>query len=176
MENDIRLEPFGREDIDRLLAWIPDADFLMQWAGPFFTPPLDRPQLEAYLASAQVSEPPRMIFRAARGGEVVGHIELNNIDRRNRAASVSKVLVRADLRGQGIGAWMVRRLAGIAFDEQRLHRLSLYVFDWNAGAIRCYEKIGFQREGHLRDYRRVGDGYWSSVLMALLEDDWRKRP
>ena len=48
-------------------------------------------------------------------------------------------------------------------------------FDFNAPAIRCYEGLGFRREGLLRETRRIGQTWWSSLVMSLLEDEWRSR-
>ncbi len=172
----ILLEPFGPADFDRLLGWVPDAKFLMLWSGPFFTPPLDRLQLDAYYQSGQQEPPPRKIYKATDrdSGMVIGHIELNNIDWRNLSATVSKVLVgEKSFLGQGGGTQMVASLLEIAFGQMGLHRLELRVFDFNRPAVRCYEKNGFIIEGHLRDYRRVNGVYWSSYLMSALETDWR---
>jgi RimJ/RimL family protein N-acetyltransferase len=169
----VELEAFERGDIDRLMGWIGSAEELMQWAGPIFRWPLDRPQLERYLASAEGTEPARRIFRAVDAGDVVGHVELNAIERTHRTATLSRVLVRPGLRGRGTGAAMVRRVLAIAFGEMRLHRVDLFVFDFNAAAIACYEGLGFRHEGRLRDYRRLGDRYLTSLLMSMLEDEWR---
>jgi RimJ/RimL family protein N-acetyltransferase len=148
----------------------------MQWAGPIFRWPLDRVQLERYLAAAEGAEPARRIYRTVDAGEVVGHVELNAIERTHRTATLSRVLVRPGLRARGTGAAMVRRVLSVAFDEMRLHRVDLFVFDFNAPAIACYEKLGFRHEGRLRDYRRLGDRYLSSLLMSMLEDEWRSGP
>src|SRR6185312_8878392 len=59
------------------------------------------------------------------------------------------------------------------FDELGLHRLQLGVYDFNLGAIACYERAGFVIEGRLRDSTRGSDGYWSGYLMALLEPEHR---
>jgi RimJ/RimL family protein N-acetyltransferase len=173
----IELQPFCHDDFDRLIQWVPTAEFMILWSGPFFTFPLDGAQLEAYLKSAQIQPPVRKPFKAVDcdTGFVIGHIELNNIDYRNMAATLSKVLVgNPDYRGKGIGKQMVRQLMCIAFDELHLHRIDLRTFDFNTSAINCYKKVGFQIEGHLRDFRKVDDEYWSSYLMSILEDDWRK--
>lgn len=149
---------------------------MVQWSGPFFTYPLDEPQLETYLQTSYQNPPPRRIYKAVdlERGDVVGHIELNNIDRRNNTATLSKVLVGdPQLRGHGIGTMMARCLLAVAFDEMHLHRIDLHVFDWNTAAVKSYQKIGFIIEGHLRDYRKVGDTYWSSYLMSILQSDWQ---
>lgn len=173
----IELQKFQREDFARLIGWVPTEAFMIQWSGPFFCFPLDTAQLDDYLRSAERQPPPRRIFKGVEtgSGEVVGHIELNNIDYRNRAASVSKVLVGDDRnRGKGYGTDMVRALLAIAFDEMDLHRVELKVFDWNQPAIHSYQKLGFSIEGHLRDYRKIGDIYWSSYLMSLLAPEWQR--
>ncbi|MEP7355806.1 MAG: GNAT family protein, partial [Anaerolineales bacterium] len=58
------------------------------------------------------------------------------------------------------------------FEELALHRISLYVFDFNAAAIAAYEHAGLVKEGLLRDVRRVGDKFWSVYQMSMLEDEW----
>jgi RimJ/RimL family protein N-acetyltransferase len=174
----VQLWRFTHDDFNRLIGWIPSEAFLIQWSGPYFTFPLDDGQLEDYLRSAEKKPPIRKIFKAIEmvTGEVVGHIELNNIDPRNRAATVSKVLVgRPENRGKGYGTEMVRQLLVIAFDEMGLHRVDLKVFDWNEPAIRSYQKLGFTIEGHLRDYRKFSDGYWSSYLMSILSQEWQQK-
>jgi RimJ/RimL family protein N-acetyltransferase len=168
----VELEAFERGDIDRLIGWIGSAEELMQWAGPIFRWPLDRVQLERYLAAAEGIDPIRRIYRAVDAGEVVGHVELNAIERAHRTATLSRVLVRPGLRGRGTGAAMVRQVLAVAFDEMHLHRVDLFVFDFNTPAIACYEGLGFRHEGRLRDYRRLGDRYLTSLLMSMLEDEW----
>jgi RimJ/RimL family protein N-acetyltransferase len=172
----IEVRRFERCDFDRLIEWSPTAEFLLQWAGPFFTWPLDEEQLERYLESADGDEPIRQIFKvlATETGEVVGHIELGNIDRRNRCATVNRVLVGdSAYRGRGYGEAMAREVVRIGFEEFGLHRLELVVFDFNHAARACYEKVGFRVEGHIRESRRIGDEFWSLYVMGMLEDEWR---
>ncbi|HYL81805.1 MAG TPA: GNAT family protein [Candidatus Acidoferrum sp.] len=174
----IELRPFERSDSARLISWVKTPEFLLQWAGPAFSHPLDELQLESHLQASEGSRPLRRIFKAVDTGtgSVVGHIELDRIDRHNRSATVSRVLVgEPAARGKGLGAEMVRQILGIAFGELGLHRISLLVFDFNAAAIACYVNVGFIIEGRLRDARRSGDDYWSEYQMSILESEWRSR-
>jgi RimJ/RimL family protein N-acetyltransferase len=98
---------------------------------------------------------------------------LGNIDRRNKSARVGKVLVGdKNVRGKGIGQLMMVEILKVAFDELKLHRVSLGVFDFNVAAIACYEKAGFIKEGLIRDSRKIGDEYWSLWEMSILENEW----
>jgi RimJ/RimL family protein N-acetyltransferase len=174
----ITLRPFTRSDFDRLIGWVTSPQFLLQWAGPLFTYPLDAAQLEGYLRDAEGGQPTKRIFAAeeAETGAVVGHIELAKIDRRNRSATLSRVLVgESARRGKGVGLEMVRRALEVGLGELGLHRIDLVVFDFNTAAIACYEKAGFVTEGRLRDARRLGDEYWTLVQMSILEEEWRAR-
>ncbi len=172
----VHFRPFGRADFDRLLANAESPEFVYQWAGPLFTYPLNRAQLERYLLTATGNPPTTRLFTALNETETpVGHIELTRIDRHNRAASVARVLVFAEQRGRGVGRAMLTEVLRVGFDELGLHRIELLVFDFNQAAVRAYEHAGLSIEGRLRDVRKVGETFWSVYQMSMLEDEWRSR-
>ena len=168
----VQLEPFGERDIPRLLGWVyPSEAFLIQWSGAAFVHPLNRQQLEDHAHQAGET---LQIYKAISDGGPVAHIELARIERRHRRASISRVLVAPDCRGSGIGRAITRAALVIAFDQMHLHRVDLAVFDFNLPAIRCYESLGFVREGLRRHHRFVDGKYWDLIDMSILEDEWRK--
>lgn len=168
----MRLRPFDRADIPSLLAWVESPDALYEWAGPLFTYPLNAEQLERYWLTATGDPPTRRLFTALAGDEPVGHIALDRIDRRHNSATLARVLIAPGRRGQGLGRQMVQLALAVAFDELRLHRVELFVFDFNQAALACYARAGLRREGLLRDAVRMGNEYWSVVQMSMLESEW----
>ncbi len=171
------LRPFERSDFDQLKEWIPDAGFLLQWGGPMFNYPLDDEQLEKYLADTTAEEPNALAFAVMDGEsrQVIGHISLGRIDRKNRSARIGRVLIGHNAaRGQGIGQQMMEKVVEIGFRELKLHRISLGVYDFNLAAIACYEKVGFQKEGLLREVSRINGSYWNLWEMSMLEREWDK--
>lgn len=173
----ITLKPFDKKDFQQLLDWVESPRFLMQWSGTAFSYPLNQAQLSKHLEEADRENPKRLAFKAVDGeNKMVGYIELNNIDQDNhKTAIVSRVLVSQQNRGNGAGEAMVKGVVRIGFEELHLHRLELRVFDFNKSAIACYEKAGFQKEGILRDYRKFENEYWNTVVMSMLESDWRAK-
>lgn len=172
----IELKPFERDDFSRLIDWVKTPEFLLQWAGPVFHFPLDESQLDTYLKESLEVPPTRKIYKVLNTSDrtVIGHIELNGIDLRNKLATVCRVLVgEPSLRKKGVGLQMLRKVLEIGFDRFGLHRIDLVVFYFNHAAIQCYEKAGFRKEGHLREARKIGDDYWSLYQMSILEDEWR---
>lgn len=91
-----------------------------------------------------------------------------------RCANFRICLFRAGERGKGIGTWAVEITRDFAFAELQLHRLGLDVFSFNPRAERAYRRAGFQREGVLRDAIKDGEQYADDILMAILEDEWRR--
>jgi len=173
----ITLQPFTESDIDRLIGWIPTAEFLLQWAGTGFRFPLDRQQLLFHLAKSMEQPPDRLIYKAVdeSAGEVVGHGEILAIAPDNRSAVLGRILVGSpQARGHGVGQQLVGELVRICFGELELHRVALRVYDFNRTAIRCYEQAGFKREGLHRDLHRIGSRYWSAYTMSILEDEWKR--
>jgi RimJ/RimL family protein N-acetyltransferase len=53
-----------------------------------------------------------------------------------------------------------------------LHRVFLRVHADNARGIRCYEKVGFQREGTLRESVFRAGAYRDMVLMSILASEF----
>lgn len=159
-----------------MISWVKSPEFLLQWAGPIFKYPLDNSQLGEYINGAEGDFVKRRIFKliVADSNEVVGHIELNDIDEKNKSATLCRVLIGApSLRGKGTGTQMVTKLLAIGFEQSGLHRIDLVVFDFNKAAINCYKRAGFKIEGRLRDARRFGDQYWSLYQMSILAPEWK---
>lgn len=171
----IELQYFERSDFQQLISWIDSPQFLLQWSGPAFDYPLTEEQLEKYIENANKEESDTLVYKVIdqETGDVIGHISLGKIDRKNNSARIGKVLVgNQDVRGKGIGQQMIKAILKIAFDQLHLHRVSLGVFDFNTSAIACYEKAGFIKEGLHRDSSKNEDEYWSLWEMSMLEDEW----
>jgi RimJ/RimL family protein N-acetyltransferase len=177
---DVTLREFTRDDIPRLIEWVDagGADFFVRWAGTALEYPLTESQLETHLAEAEGPEATRRIFAAvdAGTGEVVGHAELSRVDRKNRSASISRLLVGDPAaRGRGVGRQIVSRVLDVAFGEMSLHRVDLYVLEFHVSALSMYKALGFKTEGHLVEARRAGGKYWNAYYMAMLEEEWVSR-
>ncbi|WP_140420935.1 GNAT family N-acetyltransferase [Bacillus cereus] len=168
----IKLETFKKSDFKQLINWINSEEFLIQWSGNAFVFPLDEQQLEKYIESENT-----LAFKVVdeETSDVIGHISLGQIDNINKSARIGKVLVgNTKMRGRSIGKRMMKAVLHIAFDELKLHRVTLGVYDFNTSAISCYEKIGFVKEGLLRESKRVGETYWNLWEMSMLEYEWKK--
>lgn len=161
------LRPTTSEDIPLLLSWIQSEAELVMWSGIGFRWPLTEEQLAGHPHQSD-------IWRSWIAAPGLGHIALK-VDPKHRSGRISQVVVAPDGRGQGIGHAMMSYVMAVAFEELNLHRVSLGVYTQNQVAIGLYERLGFLREGLLRDVSRVDDQWWSVVEMGMLDDEWNQR-
>jgi RimJ/RimL family protein N-acetyltransferase len=108
------------------------------------------------------------------GDRVVGTCTLSHVDERNRRAEIGYALAR-ERWGEGLMTEALTALLDFAFGELRLHRIEADVDPANAASLGLLEKLGFAREGYLRERWLVGEGAQDSVLLGLLGRDWDAR-
>jgi len=169
----IRLEKFTNTDFDRFISWIETESFMYQFAGPVFTFPITGNQLAEY-----ISDENRKVFRVINTAtdKVIGHGEINRIDRRNKSARLSRILIAdKNERDKGFGTMIINELLRIGFEELNLHRIDLGVFEFNKSAIKCYEKCGFKIEGLLRESFVIDNEFQSVYNMSILRKEWELR-
>jgi RimJ/RimL family protein N-acetyltransferase len=75
--------------------------------------------------------------------------------------------------GQGYATEAVRAVLGYGFEELGLHRVYATCRPANVASSRVMEKVGMQREGHLRRHRWMKGRWQDSLLYAILEDEWQ---
>lgn len=111
-----------------------------------------------------------------KNGEFLGEVVLNEIDWDNRRSNFRISLSDPRHFGKGYGSEAARLLLSYGFEELRLHRIELEVFDFNPRAIHVYEKLGFRREGVRREVLLDEGEYRNSIVMGLLEGEFSARP
>jgi RimJ/RimL family protein N-acetyltransferase len=171
----IELQPFQKEDCDRLISWIPDARFLMQFAGPKYTFPLDRLQIYKTMEKTEGNEPSYYMFKAVLLPEnkVIGHIELMNIDRQKSTTHIGSVIIGDPaIRGNGLGAEMINKAVDFAFNIIGVDEVTLSVYDFNKPAISCYKRSGFEEYRFKSKGRRFENEYWDMIVMRLKKKTW----
>lgn len=102
----------------------------------------------------------------------IGVISLMNVSEANSSADLSVILGPPEDRDQGYGADAIRTVLDYAFGELGLHRIGLSVFEFNEPAIAAYEKLGFRKEGRLRQAVKRDDVFHDAVLMSMLDVEW----
>lgn len=94
--------------------------------------------------------------------------EINRLDGNAELA----ISMDRDHIGAGWGSDAQRTLLAFGFGTLGLNRVWLVVSADNARAIRSYEKVGFRREGVMRNSFRRRGRLTDMLLMAILREEW----
>lgn len=105
------------------------------------------------------------------GNALAGDALLWGIDLHNRMAHIGLGL-RPVFRGRGLGTDVVRALCEYGFTVRGLHRLQIETLTTSAAMIQAAERVGFTREGTLRQAAWVTGKWLDEVILGLLAADW----
>ena len=106
--------------------------FLEQWAGKSLDFPLTESQIDNL----------KDIYSIFCENEFVGIIqkirkEMNNIH-------IGRFLINPELTGKGLGKKALIEFINLIFQDEDVNSITLNVFDYNVGAKKLYEKVGFE--------------------------------
>jgi RimJ/RimL family protein N-acetyltransferase len=160
-------------DLERTRAWVNDPEVarLVNRVTPV-TMPQHREWYQRIVADER-----QVVFavEVAGDGAHIGNCGLKGIDPRVRKAELWMYLGDRSSWGQGFGSETCRALCRYGFERLNLHRIHLYVAEYNRAAIRLYLGVGFRTEGRLRDDIFQEGRYSASLVMGLLRSEFRPR-
>ena len=108
-------------------------------------------------------------------GRLVGTCAFSQLDGENGSALYHITIGESDAWGKGYGTEATQMMLDHAFGTLGLHRIALYVFEFNERAIRAYQRCGFVVEGRSRESIWRDGRWWDEMAMSVLESDWRAR-
>ncbi|MBJ6367554.1 GNAT family N-acetyltransferase [Snuella sedimenti] len=168
----VKLQSFEKRDFERLINWVADEYMLVQFAGSIFKFPLTEKELNTYVDNKEI-----LAFKVIEEHTnlVIGHAEISpseDVD----TVKICRVLIGdKENRGKGYGKRIIYQLLNIAFYELKKEKAELNVFDWNVGAIKCYEQLGFIRNPNKDSFMMVKEEKWKSLNMIMKKDYWKTK-
>ncbi|MGI5399123.1 GNAT family N-acetyltransferase [Streptomyces sp. CA-135486] len=119
----------------------------------------ESPRTEFYLAVARLDDDRMIGFaRIAFAGVKAGKLGY---------------AIAADEWGHGYATDAARTLTNFAFRVLQLHRVSAAIGPENSASIALVERLGFTKEGILRDHVFTNSSWRDSVLYSVLEHEWQ---
>jgi ribosomal-protein-alanine N-acetyltransferase len=169
----LRLRPFDDADTDELFALHSDAHVLRYWDSP---PWSDLQRAERFIAAcrkmAEDGTGARLAVDRVADGAFIGWCSLSQWNPDFRSASMGYCYSEASW-GQGYGTEAARAVLRWAFDSLDLNRVQAEADTRNIGSARVLEKLGFVREGTLREDCVVNGDVSDSWVYGLLRREWQ---
>lgn len=107
-------------------------DFLEQWAGASLDFPLTESQIDDL----------KNIYSIFCENEFVGIIQ--KIRKEHDNIHIGRFLINPELTGRGLGKRALIEFINLIFQDEDVNSITLNVFDYNVGAKKLYEKVGFE--------------------------------
>ena len=122
-------------------------DFLEQWAGASLDFPLTESQIDDL----------KDIYSIFCEKEFIGIIQKIRKERDN--IHIGRFLINPELTGRGLGKRALIEFINLIFQDEDVNSITLNVFDYNAGAKKLYEKVGFEvlnvTENRMKKYMMI---------------------
>lgn len=96
-------------------------------------------------------------------GHLVGELHASRLPPRQFSHGLGEltIAVHPEHQGKGIGRKLFEEFFRIVKDDMPdIHRVELFAWDQNQGALRLYESLGFKFEGRLPRRVRTDSGEW----------------
>lgn len=163
----LRLEPLMDADIAELAALAErNRAELSYMNGPL------RPDWYRH-ALAEQRDARAVVFSVRIADQLVGTTRFADFMPSLPAAELGWTWLDRAQHGSGLNASIKFLLLRHAFEEWRLVRVQLKTAASNLRSQRAIEKLGAQREGLLRNHRRLADGRLDdTVIYSITDQDW----
>ena len=170
-----RLRRAEREDLDVIIEWMQDEDFVrFLYGDPARAPKQIRDQIVAMLGRSPNNLLPAalhlIIDHSERGP--VGLTSLQKISWRNRSCTIDFYMGDKKLRRSIEAAAAMYRLMEYCFDELNLHRVQAHVYAFNTPMWRFLERVGAVRELTLNEHVFRDGAYHDMYSYGLLHREF----
>ena len=169
----LRLRPVDEADADDLFAMHSSTHVLRYWDAP---PWSERGRAERFVTDsrqlAATGTGARLVVARVPDGAFLGWCSLNRWNPEHRSASLGYCFGEAAW-GHGYATEAARALLTWAYETLDLNRVQAETDTRNGASARVLEKLGFVREGTLRQDCVVDGDISDSWVYGLIRSEWR---
>jgi RimJ/RimL family protein N-acetyltransferase len=161
------------ENLDAFQRWYADPEIAR--LARYQQTPMRPAEIDRFFATRIVgSDALAMAIHEAATDRLIGTCAFSQLDGDNGSTLFHITIGEKDAWGKGFGTEATRLMMDHAFGTLRLHRIALFVFEFNERAIRAYRRNGFVLEGRSRESIHRDGRWWDELAMSALESDWRR--
>ena len=168
------IRPLLERDAQDLFAVFSDPEVMRYWSSKPWTS-MDQAHEKISLDRAALKAGESVILGIERKPDklLIGTSSLFEINEQCRRAEIGYVL-RSDMWGQGYMNEALHSLVDFGFSELNLHRIEADIDPRNLASAKTLHRLGFTKEGYLRE-RWIVEGVISDTeLYGLLHYEWGK--
>jgi RimJ/RimL family protein N-acetyltransferase len=166
----VKLRPLVLPDAPRLVALLADQQVSRNLR--LRTPVTLAAEREFIAALAHATDQLVLGITALEDGRLMGVCGLHQLGDPARQAELGLFLGGPEEWGKGYGTEVTRLLCRHGFEAMALNRIWLHVYVDNERGIRAYQRVGFRREGLLRQAALRDREHVDVLAMGILRSEW----
>lgn len=177
----VNLRPIAASDLRLLHRWLNDPEVMQYWDGRDHPVTFDRVEARFRRSVDGLDRDAiRFMLDTVEPGPdgspvTIGMVQHGRVHIRSKCAQIEILIGESDYRDRGFGSDAVSAFLAYLFDELRLHRVWLSLRASNVAAMKASEKVGFTREGTLREHDWLEGKFQDVVIYAMLSREWEAR-
>ena len=113
----------------------------------------------------------RLVFFTTGVDEPAGTVTVFDVNPRNRSAELG-YRVNPSCRGRGVGQQMLRAALDHLFSTTDFNKLHCQTASFNQPSVRLLERLGFHRDGVLREHHELDGMLWDDYIYSILRSEW----
>lgn len=170
----IKLEPTSESQAPQLFAAIDNNRIQLSKFLPWVDNIRTVADLKEYLKNAEIlcQEKKEASFAIIFNNVAVGRIGLHHLDLQNKIGAIGYWLSK-DAQGKGIILKSCKALINYGFQNLGLHRIEIKAAVTNLKSQAIPVKLGFVKEGLLRQAEFVNNQFVDLFLYSMISDEWQ---
>lgn len=166
------LRPLRESDADALMGIFSDPRVMRYWSTtPWDSIEQAHAMIARELKSMAAGEQLTLALERTEDAALIGTCTLFAISAQCRRAEVGYIMA-SHAWGKAYMDEALRALLNYGFTELRLNRVEADIDPRNEASQKTLERLGFAREGYLRERWIVGEEISDTALYGLLQRDW----
>jgi len=109
-------------------------------------------------------------FTLKTSDDFVGFGGVFDINKKSNNAEIGYGLL-PEYWGKSFMSELVKEIVDFGFDKLQLHKLSGFITPGNVGSVRVLERLGFEKEGELKDNNFARGRYFDTAIYARINDE-----
>jgi len=164
----LTIRPIEHKDIESVRVLHNDPEILEWLSDPHIVSKHDQEIWFTKINASLTAD--RFVVELSESKDLVGVFRLDDIDLNNHSALIG-LDIATKFRRTGMALETYEAVLPFLFETFKLNRLSLVTLSSNQPAISLYEKLGFIKEGILREAFYKNDKYINGVIYSKLKAD-----
>lgn len=170
MNRQIYLRAFEPEDYKTIVNWRNDREIAQKLGGgiSYFSAEREKKWvLDTIYGHGDV----KLAICLRKNNAHIGNVYLTGINYINRTAESHILIGEKSCWGQGYGGEALIEILTYGFNELGLNRIEARINADNVASIRLHQKIGYRREGVLREAIYKNGRYKDVIVMSILKEE-----